>query len=101
MIRRQLPTGTVVSGFEAMGDPQMAAKHLRGIPALEADDVILVDRAPDRNRRRRQVLCRGGTPETGERLMHLRDQCRKLFGRDLVVPHITADDFRDPIEIDL
>jgi hypothetical protein len=73
-----MPTSAVVCGFEAMGDPQMA-EHLRGIPALEADDVILLDRTPDRNRRFPPLLGRCCAPETGERLVHLRDQCRKLF----------------------
>ena len=84
-----------------MGDPQMAAEHLRGIPALEADDVILLDRAPDRNRRFTPLLGRCCAPEAGERLMHLRDQCWELFGRELAMPYITPDDLRDPNGIDL
>jgi hypothetical protein len=74
IIPRQLPTGAAISGFEAMGDPQMAAKHFRVIPALEANDVNLLDRASDRNRRFPRLLRRCCTPETGERAMHLADQ---------------------------
>jgi hypothetical protein len=91
---------TIISDFEAVGDPQMAAEHLRAIPALEANDVILLDRASDRNRRLRRLLRRCGTPETGEHPMHLHDQSCELVGRDLVMPYIAADDFRELIEID-
>ena len=100
IIQRQLPTGAVISDFEAVGDPQMATKHLRAISALEANDVILLDRALDRNRRLRRRLRRGGTPKAGERPMHLDDQSCKLVDRDLVMPHIAADDLRDLIRID-
>jgi hypothetical protein len=95
-----LPTGTIISDFEAVGDPQMAAEHLRAISALEANDVILLDRASDRNRRLRRLLRRSGMPKTGERPMHLDDQSCELVDRDLVMPHIAADDLRDLIRID-
>jgi len=32
--------------------------------------------------------------------MHLHDQSCELVGRDLVMPYIAADDFRELIEID-
>jgi hypothetical protein len=39
-------------------------------------------------------------PKTGERPMHLDDQSCELVDRDLVMPHIAADDLRDLMEID-
>jgi hypothetical protein len=67
---------------------QMAAQGLGAKPALEANDVMLLDRASDRNRRFRLLLHRCGTPETGKRPMHLDNQSCELVGRDLVMPHI-------------
>ena len=61
---------------------------------------MLLDRASDRNRRFRWLLHRCGTPETGERSTHLDNQSRELVGRELVMPHVAADDLRDPIGID-
>jgi hypothetical protein len=40
-------------------------------------------------------------PETAERSMHLGNQSHELVGPDLVMPHVAADDARDPIRIDL
>ena len=48
----------------------------------------------------RWLLHRCGTPETGERSTHLDNQSRELVGRELVMPHVAADDLRDPIGID-
>ena len=100
IIRRQLPAGAVIGDFQAVGNPQMPTEHLRAKPALKANDVILLDRASDRNRRLRRLFRRCGTPETGERAMHLHDQSCELVGRDLVMPYIATDDLRDPIGID-
>jgi hypothetical protein len=35
-------------------------------------------------------------PETAERSMHLGNQSHELVGPDLVMPHVAADDARDP-----
>jgi len=101
IIQRQSPTGAVISDLKVVGDPQMAAEHLRAIPALEANDVIMLDRASNWNRRLRRFLPRCGTPETGKDPMHLDDQSCKLIGCDLVMSHIAADDLRDLIGINL
>jgi len=42
VVRWQFPAGTVIGDFEIMGDPPMPAEHLGAIPALEANDVILL-----------------------------------------------------------
>ena len=98
MVRRQFPAGAVGSGFEAVSGPQVPAEHLGAIPALEADDMILLDRAPDRHGWLGLFLRRGhSAPESGEPAMHLGNQAGELVGPDLVMPDITADDARDPI----
>jgi hypothetical protein len=101
VIGRQFPAGAVIGVFEIMGDPQMSAKRLRTIPALEANHIVLLHRSPDRHRRFAGLLhWWRATPEIGERLMHLDDQSYELVGPDLVMPHVAADDVRDLMEID-
>jgi hypothetical protein len=101
VIRRQFPAGAVIGVFEIMSDPQMSAKRLRTIPALEANHIVLLHRSPDRHRRFAGFLhWWRATPEIGERLMHLDDQSCELVGPDLVMPHVATDDVRDLIEID-
>ena len=78
MVRWQSPAGAVIGDFEIMGDPQMPAEHLGAIPALEANDVILLYRASNRNRRHQRFLHRWRASETGERSMHLANQSREL-----------------------
>jgi len=70
----------------------MPAKHLRAKPALEADDVILLDRASDRHRRPGWLLRGRDTPQTGKGAMHVDYQSRELVGGDLMMSHIAADD---------
>jgi hypothetical protein len=101
VIRRQFPAGPVIGVFEIMSDPQMSAERLCLIPALEANYIVLLHRSPDRHRRFEGLLhWRHVTPEINERLMYLDDQSYQLVGPDLVMPHVAADDVRDPIEID-
>jgi hypothetical protein len=101
MIRLQSPAGAIIGDFEAVGDPEMAAEHPCAIPALEADDVIGLYRASNRNCRLRR-LCRGrATSEIGESSMHFDNESCKLIGRYLVMPHVAPDDRRDLIEINL
>jgi hypothetical protein len=64
----------VIGGFEAVRDPQMSAERLRAKPALEANHIILLDRASDRNRRVRRLLRWRCTPESGKRAMHVDNQ---------------------------
>ena len=102
MILRQFPARTVVRNFETMGGPQMPAEHLRAKPALEADDVIGLHRASDRNCRSACLRhWRGGLPKAGECTMDGDDQFNKLLGSELMMPHITADNARDLMEIAL
>jgi len=56
MILRQFPAGAVIGDFKIMGDPEMPTEHLGVIPAIEADDIVLLHRASNRNRRLRRLL---------------------------------------------
>jgi hypothetical protein len=101
VILTQFPAGAVVRDFEIMGDPQMPAKHLSAIPALEADHMIGLYRASDRNCRLGRPHRRRAAAEIGETPMHLDDERWNLIGRDLIMPDIAANDFRDLNEINL
>jgi hypothetical protein len=100
VIRLQLPAGAVIGDFETVRDPQMPAERLRTKTALEANHIILLDRASDWHCGPGRLLHGRGTPETGKRPMHLVNQSCELVGPDLVMPHIAADDLRDLIRID-
>ena len=67
VIRRQTPAGPILGDLEPVRNPQMLAQHLCAKPAFEANHKTRLDRAADRHRRRRQLLHRWGTPETGKR----------------------------------
>jgi hypothetical protein len=74
----------------------MPAEHLSFPAAIQVDDMIAVDRSPDRNRRGsfdNGFCCR--FPELTECLMHSRDQGSELIGGDLMASEIRADDLRD------
>jgi hypothetical protein len=78
----------------------MQAKHLRAKPALEADDVILLDRASGRHRGSGWLLLGRDTPETGKSAMYLDDQSCQLARFDLVMAHVAANNACDPVKID-
>ena len=87
--------------LEPVRDPQMPAEHLRARPALKANHIILLHRAADRHRwLPRLFLYRRGAPETGQCPVYRDNQCSKLVGRNLVMPHIAANDVRNLVEID-
>src|SRR5690242_7846959 len=101
VIRWQFPAVAVIGHFEIMGDPKMTAENPGAILALEENDVIRLHRASNRNRRHQRLFHQWRMPETAERSMHLGNQSHELVGPDLVMPHVAADDARDPIRIDL
>jgi hypothetical protein len=87
--------------LEPVRDSQMPAERLRAKPALKANHIILLRRAADRHRwPRRPCLYRRGHPETAQCPIYRDNQCSKLVGRNLVMPHITANDVCNLIEID-
>ena len=84
-----------------MSDADMPAEHLTEKPAVEADDMVVLYRSPDRDsrhqqgrRRRRRALA-----EATERAMHRRYQSRNLINADTILRDITPDDLRDQAEI--
>jgi hypothetical protein len=82
--------------------PEMAAQGLGAKPTFEADNMILLYRAPDRDRRgqrwRRQRRC---SAEPTECLVYDCNQTRELIDSDRVFGNITLDDMRDQAGIDL
>jgi hypothetical protein len=84
-----------------MSDADMPSEHLAEKPALEADDMVVLHRSPDRDsrhqrcrRRRRRAL-----DEATERTMHRRNQSRNLINADTILRDITPDNLRDQAEI--
>ena len=101
VIRWQLPADAILRGFEPMSDADMPSEHLAEKPALEADDMVVLHRSPDRDsrhqrcrRRRRRAL-----DEATERTMHRRNQSRNLINADTILRDITPDNLRDQAEI--
>jgi len=78
----------------------MPFEHLAALAAFQANDIIAMNGLPDRD---------GGYPlsvefgyrfpETGERLMHGRDQRSEAIGPDLVATHVSGDDRRSEFSI--
>jgi hypothetical protein len=101
MIDRQVPADAVITDLEIVRVPQMSAERLCAKPALEADYILLLDRASDRHRRPQRLLRRRGTPETGKSVMHPDNQSRELIGLDLIMPYVAGNDADDLEEIDL
>ena len=72
-------------------------------PTFETDDMILLHRAPDRDRRRQGFRhgCRRICAEAAEHTVYRSNQARKLIGSDAVFSDIAADDHRHQAGIDL
>ena len=49
MIGWQLPADAILRGFKPMSDAEMPAEHLAAISALEANDMVVLHRSPDRD----------------------------------------------------
>ena len=82
--------------------PEVAAQDLRAKPTFETDDMILLHRAPDRDRRRQRFRRqRRRSAQLAEWLVYGCNQARELIGGDRVFRDITPDDTRDQGGIDL
>ena len=85
-----------------MLQPEVATQGLAAKPTLEADDMVLLHRAPDRDRRRQRFRRqRRHSAEPTECLVYGCDQTRELIDSDRVFRKITLDDMRDQAAIDL
>jgi hypothetical protein len=93
MFTRQVPPSTILLDAQSMTGRNMPSEHLAAPAAIEADDIIAMNRSPDRYG--------GGLISLGfdyrfsdsrERLMDGRDQRSELVGPDLVSPNISGDD---------
>ena len=103
VISRQLPAGAICRRFQPMSVAEMPAQHQAAKPAFEADDMLVLHRSPDRNRRRQGFgrEHRRVRAETTERAMHRCDKTPDLIDTDTVLPDITTDDLRNQAGIDL
>jgi hypothetical protein len=92
MVSGEFPARPIVLHAQSMSGREMASKHLAAPAAFEANNIITMNRSPDRH---------GGCPltfgfgcgfsEPGERPMDGRDQLPELVGPDLVSPNICGD----------
>jgi hypothetical protein len=100
MFSRQVPASTILVNAQSMAARDMPSEHLAAPPTFEANHVVPVNGSTDRHRGCALLadLCYG-LPETGERLMHGRDQRRELVGPDLVATHVSGDNRRSEFSI--
>jgi hypothetical protein len=84
-----------------MRHAQMPAQRLAAKPAFEADDMVVLHRSPDRDRRRQRDggRHRRALAKAGKRAMHHRNQSRNLINGDIILRDITPDDLRNQAEI--
>jgi hypothetical protein len=93
MFTRQVPASTMLVDAQCMAGSEMASDHLATPAAFEADDIIAMNRSPDRH---------GGCPLTPgfayrfttacEGLMNSRDKDRQLVRPNLIAADICSND---------
>jgi hypothetical protein len=101
MIRRQFPARPIRGDLEPMLHPQVAAQGFGAKPTFETDDMILLHRASDRDRRRRRFRCQRRRSSEAEGLIYGCNQARELIDSDLIFGNITPNDMRDQAGIHL
>jgi hypothetical protein len=99
--KRQMPKSKIPLHFQSMAGSETPSEHLAAPPAFEANDIIAMNRSPDRD---------GGCPlsvEFGYRftkacegLIHGRDQRPELVRPDLVPPNVRGDNFSREFSIE-
>jgi hypothetical protein len=102
VISRQLPAGEICRRFQPMSVAEMPAQHQATKPAFEADNMLVLHRSPDRNRRRQRFRQgrRRVRPEAAERAVYRCDQTPDLIDTDTVLPDITPNNLRNQVGID-
>jgi hypothetical protein len=100
MVTGEVPASAILLHGQSMAGSEMPPEHLAAPPAFEANNVIAMNRSPDRHCGSSLYLgfSRQFT-EADERLMNGRDQSRELIGRDLVPPNIGGGDHRCKLSI--
>jgi hypothetical protein len=84
-----------------MAGSEMPSEHLAAPAAFQANDIIAVNRSTDRDRGCSLFVEFGYRFTKGcERLMHGRNQCSELIGRDLVPANKGGGDLRSQFSID-
>lgn len=83
-----------------MSSREMPAKHAARPTAIQADDMIALNRSPDRHRWNSvdDGFC-GRFTKTTESLMDGRYQCGELIGPDQITSQIGADDLHGEFSI--
>ena len=71
---------------------QMSLEHLALIAAVDADDVIGINRASNRHCRNTRRFFDDLVAKAAQRRMDSIDKAPELVGRDEVLPHIRRDD---------
>ena len=74
----------------------MALQHLGGLATVQADDGLLLDRPPDRDRRGELLGLRIGDPREGG--VYRPDQRRQLVAGNRVVANVSRDYFGGQVE---
>ena len=101
MLAREFPASTILVDAQSTVTSKMPPERQAAPATFEANDVIGVDRSPDRH---------GGSPlslnfgcrfsESRECLMDGRNQRRELIGPDLVSPNICSNDIGSEFSIE-
>jgi len=93
MVSGEFPARTILVSAQSMAACQMPPQRQAAPAAFEANDIIAVNRSPDRYGGRPLSLGFGcWFSERGKRPMHSRDQHPELIGPDLVSPNVRGDD---------
>src|SRR6516162_2502421 len=100
MVTREVPVSTILVNAQSVAGGEMAFEHLTAPPAFQANDIIAMDRSPDRHR--------GCSLDAGfcyrfakprECLMNGRDQSGELVGPYLIAPNISRHNFSGELSI--
>ena len=101
MFTSEVPPRAILLDGELMAVGEMPSEHLATPATLQANDVIAVNGSPDRHSGAPLTLRFGcGFSESGECLMHSRDQGCELIGPDLVSPNICSNDIGSDFSIE-
>jgi hypothetical protein len=89
MVTGEVPASTILIYGKSMAGCDMPLEHLAAPATVQANDIIAVNRSPDRDGGSSLFVgfCHWFT-EADKRLMHGRDQRTEFIGRDLILSNI-------------
>ena len=100
MFTRQFPASAVLVRAQSVAACEMPPERLAAPATFETNDIIVMNRSPDRHSGGPVSLgfgCRFS--DSGERLMHGRDQHSELIGPNLVSPNVRGNNRRREFSI--